>query len=222
VQPEPAGADAYVPEHAGLEELRSAAAGCRGCDLFRHATQTVFSRGPADAALVLVGEQPGDVEDRRGQPFVGPAGFLLRRAVNDAGLPADQAYLTNAVKHFKFHLDHRGRRRIHDKPGRVEILACRPWLLAEFAALRPRVVVALGATAGQALIGSSFRVGASRGRLQAWPDASQWSGDYPRVDPPAQFLATVHPSAVLRAEDRDAAYAEFVADLKVAATALAG
>jgi len=215
------GAERFVPPGAGLSELRAAAAGCRGCRLYRDATQTVFSRGPADAPIVLVGEQPGDAEDRAGRPFVGPAGQLLRRAMVDAELPVEEAYLTNVVKHFTFHLDARGKRRIHDKPGRIEIVACRPWLAAEFAVLRPRVVVALGATAAQALIGPAFRVPRSRGELLAWPQSSQ-RDDYPEQDPPARLMATVHPSAVLRAEDRDGAYEEFVADLVVAAAALRG
>src|SRR2546421_12773646 len=125
----------FVPDGADLDQLRAAAATCKGCHLWENATQTVFSRGSADARVVLVGEQPGDVEDQRGEPFVGPAGVLLRRAVGDAGLDPDDIYITNAVKHFKFRRTGTGKRRIHQTPDRVEIIACRPWLLAEFAQL---------------------------------------------------------------------------------------
>jgi DNA polymerase len=213
-------AERFVPEPADLDQLRSAAPACRGCDLYRHATQVVFSSGPPDASVVMIGEQPGDVEDRRGQPFVGPAGAVLSRAMEEVGISPDHTYLTNAVKHFKFHPDSRGKRRIHDKPGRVEIVACRPWLTAEFRVLRPRVVVALGATAAQALAGSAFRVTKSRGQLLDWPEVAQHPEDFPVLDPPARFLATIHPSAVLRSDDRDAAYAGFAADLAVVAKAL--
>ncbi|WJK39878.1 UdgX family uracil-DNA binding protein [Solwaraspora sp. WMMA2056] len=207
------GADRYVPtDAADLAALRSAAAGCRGCELHRDASQMVFGRGAPDARVVMVGEQPGDVEDQQGLPFVGPAGRLLRRAVDDAAIPVDQIYLTNAVKHFRFEL--RGRRRIHQTPDRVHIAACRPWLVAEFAKLRPRVIVVLGATAGQALLGPSFRVTRSRGVPMPWPDSAQRVGDFP--DAPAELVATIHPSAVLRADDRDVAYRGLVADLTVA------
>jgi uracil-DNA glycosylase len=217
---EAVGAQLYVPQDADLERLRLAARDCRGCDLYRHATQVVFSSGPADAPVVFVGEQPGDVEDRRGKPFVGPAGAVLTRALTDVGIAAEHTYLTNAVKHFKFRPDARGKRRIHDKPGLVEIVACRPWLTAEFEVLRPRVVVALGATAAQALAGPSFRVTKTRGQLFPWPDAAQHPEDFPSLDPPAQFMATIHPSAVLRSDDRDEAYAGFAADIAVVAAVL--
>jgi DNA polymerase len=217
----PNGAQAFVPESASLDDLRTAVAGCRGCDLYRDATQAVFSRGPADADLVFVGEQPGDVEDRRGEPFVGPAGRLLARAVAEIGLDPDRTYVTNAVKHFKFRPDSRGKRRIHQNPGRLEVLACRPWLTAEFALLQPRVVVALGAPAAQALAGPSFRVTTSRGQVLPWPASADDPTTFPATDPPAVLVATVHPSAVLRADDREAAYSAFVADLAVAASALA-
>ncbi len=213
-------AEPYVPDDAGLDELRGAARDCHGCELYRNATQVVFSSGPPDARVVMVGEVPGDIEDRKGEPFVGPAGGLLNRAMAAAGIPPEQTYLTNAVKHFKFKADTRGKRRIHDKPSRAEILACRPWLRAEFALLRPRLVVALGATGAQALAGPAFRVTRHRGELLPWPDSAENPSDYPRSDPPARFLATVHPSAVLRAEDRHGAYTEFVADLRVASSAL--
>jgi DNA polymerase len=204
-----------------LDRLREAAAGCRGCDLYQGANQVVFSAGPPDAAVVMVGEQPGDVEDKAGEPFVGPAGRLLRRAMEEVGVDPDHTYLTNAVKHFKFHVDRGGKRRLHDTPKRTEIVACRPWLLAEFAVLRPRVVVALGAVAGQALVGPSFRVTKARGQLLDWPGTADRPEEYPSTDPPARLVATVHPSAVLRADDRDAAYAAFLADLTAAASVLA-
>ena len=213
------GAHRFVPDPADLEQLRSAVGSCQGCDLFRAATQAVFSRGRPDAPLVLVGEQPGDEEDKAGLPFVGPAGRLLVSALREVGIAPDSAYVTNVVKHFKF--ETRGKRLIHQKPGPVEIGACRPWLVAEFALLAPRVVVALGATAAQALVGASFRVTRSRGELLPWPAAAQYPEDFRVVDPPAQFLATLHPSAILRADDRDEAYAGFRADLSVVARALA-
>ncbi|HWH00981.1 MAG TPA: UdgX family uracil-DNA binding protein [Pilimelia sp.] len=219
--PEAPGAERFVPSGAtDLDQLRAAAAGCRGCHLYRAATQTVFGRGGADARLVFVGEQPGDVEDQQGLPFVGPAGRLLRRAVDDAGIDPGQLYITNAVKHFKFTTTGAGRRRLHQTPDRIEITACRPWLVAEFALLRPRLVVVLGATAAKALLGPSFRVTRSRGELLPWPAAAQRPQDFP-AEGEAQLLATIHPSAVLRADDRDAAYAGLVADLRVAAGALA-
>lgn len=213
-------AQPYVPARAGLAELRRAANDCRGCDLYRNATQAVVSSGPVDAPIVLVGEQPGDQEDRRGEPFVGPAGRVLARALTQVGLPAEQAYLTNAVKHFKFSTRGSSRRRLHDKPHRSEILACRPWLRAEFGLLRPTVVVALGATAASALAGPSFRVTRHRGKLMEWPEVAEHPDDFPRTDPPARFLATVHPSSVLRADDREAAFASFAADLAVAAAVI--
>ncbi|MDG4767076.1 UdgX family uracil-DNA binding protein [Solwaraspora sp. WMMD406] len=213
------GADPYVPtDAADLADLRAAAPGCRGCDLHQDATQVVFGRGDADARVVMVGEQPGDVEDRQGLPFVGPAGHLLRRAVDDAGIAADQIYLTNAVKHFRFQL--KGSRRIHQTPDRVHIVACRPWLVAEFAMLRPEVVVVLGATAAKALLGPSFRVTRSRGVPMPWPDSAQRARDFPVA--PARLVATIHPSAVLRADDRETAYRGLVADLTVAGKLLAG
>src|SRR5256885_2337896 len=159
----------FVPDGADLDQLRAAAATCKGCHLWEDATQTVFSRGDVDARVVMVGEQPGDVEDQRGEPFVGPAGVLLRRAVGDAGLDPEDLYITNAVKHFKFRPQ--GKRRIHQTPDREEIIACRPWLLAEFAQVAPPVVVALGATAAQALLGPECRVTRTRGVLLPRPDA---------------------------------------------------
>ena len=215
----------FVPDGADLDGLRKAADGCRGCQLFEAATQTVFSKGPVTARLVLVGEQPGDVEDRRGEPFVGPAGKLLDRAIADAGLDPELTYTTNAVKHFKFTTAGSGKRRIHATPDAAEIEACRPWLVAEFALLDPEVVVALGATAAKALFGPSFRVTKSRGVLLPWPASAAQAEDFARDDDGAHSaafaLATLHPSAVLRAQDRDAAYEGLVADLRVAAKALA-
>jgi DNA polymerase len=211
------GALGFVPEHSDVEALRQAVQGCRGCDLYGDATQAVFSRGRVDAPVVLVGEQPGDEEDRRGLPFVGPAGRLLVQALREVGIAPDQCYVTNVVKHFKF--ERRGPRRIHQTPGPVEIGACRPWLTAEFALLTPRIVVALGATAAQALAGADFRVTRSRGRLLPWPQAAAHPEDFPVV-PHAQFVATLHPSAVLRADNQDVAYAGFRADLTTVAKVL--
>ena len=170
-----------------VRALAKAAAKCRGCDLYAAATQTVFGEGPADAPLVLIGEIPGDQEDRRGKPFVGPAGRLLDEALQQAGLDRRQVYLTNAVKHFKYIL--RGKRRLHQKPTVIEISACRPWLVAEFEAVRPKVVVCLALTAAQALLGKSFRLTKELGNFHA----SQW---LPRT------IATYHPAAVLRADEQ--------------------
>jgi DNA polymerase len=213
----------FVPAGADLDGLRRAAAGCRGCDLWQGATQTVFSKGPVTARVVLVGEQPGDVEDRRGEPFVGPAGKLLDRAIAQAGLDPAQVYTTNAVKHFKFTAVPGGKRRIHATPDAAEIGACRPWLVAEFALLDPDVVVALGATAAKALFGPSFRVTRSRGTLLPWPASAAHPDDFDRAgeEEGAFALATIHPSAVLRSQNRDEAFAGLVADLGVAARALA-
>jgi uracil-DNA glycosylase len=208
VQETEPGAAAFVPAGAGLAELGEAARRCTGCELYRDATQTVFGRGPADARIVLVGEQPGDQEDRQGAPFVGPAGEVLDRALGEAGLVREQLYVTNAVKHFKF--VERGKRRIHQTPRLAEIAACRPWLEAELARLEPAVVVCLGATAARALFGPDFRLLRERGRFLP----TRWS---PRT------LATLHPSAVLRGED-DAAqerlYRMLVDDLRLAAAAI--
>jgi DNA polymerase len=212
------GAQQFVPERSDVEALREAVRECRGCDLYRAASQAVFSRGRTDAPLVLVGEQPGDEEDRHGLPFVGPAGRLLVQALRQVGIAPDQAYVTNVVKHFKF--EQRGPRRIHQKPGPVEIGACRPWLTAEFALLTPRVVVALGATAAQALAGAEFRVTRSRGQFLPWPQSAAHPEDFRAIDPPARFLATLHPSAVLRADNQDVAYEGFRADLAMVADAL--
>jgi len=213
----PIGAQEWVPPHANsLDELKAAATGCMGCELYANATQTVFGRGTPHAKIVFVGEQPGDVEDQRGLPFVGPAGRLLREAVDDAGIDPADVYITNAVKHFRFEL--RGKRRIHQTPGPAHITACRPWLVAEFALLKPDLVVVLGATAAKALLGPLFRVTRSRGELLSWPASAQHPEDFPVAE--IRALATIHPSAVLRADDRDAAYRGLVDDLKVARAAV--
>ncbi|MDX6228650.1 MAG: uracil-DNA glycosylase [Frankiales bacterium] len=216
----------FIPSSGDLRALRKAAAGCRGCDLYEGATQVVFGSGPPSARVVLVGEQPGDQEDRQGEPFVGPAGGLLDKALADAGIDRAQAYVTNAVKHFKFTQSAPGKRRIHAKPEAWEVSACRPWLSAELTLLDPQVVVALGATAAQSLLGSSFRVSKQRGVLLPWPpptgpfarEADLFEDDSAGRD--AFILATLHPSAVLRSDDREAAYAGLVADLAVVAKAL--
>jgi DNA polymerase len=203
----PAGAERFLPERRSLTGLRRAASGCRGCELWRDATQTVFGEGRADAQMVLVGEQPGDQEDRRGHPFVGPAGKVLDRALETAGVDPVGVYTTNVVKHFKW--EPRGKRRIHKTPSRWEVAACRPWLAAELDALTPRVVVLLGATAAQAVFGPSFRVTRERGR------AREGLGGIATV-------ATIHPSAVLRApdENRQGELDGLVRDLQAAAALL--
>jgi DNA polymerase len=201
-------AAALVPEKPTLAKLREAAAGCRACELWKRGTQTVFGEGKKSADLLLVGEQPGDREDIEGRPFVGPAGQLLDRALEEAGIDRSRAYVTNVVKHFKW--EPRGKKRIHQKPNAAEIGSCRPWLDAEIALVQPKVLVCLGATAAQALLGRSFRVTRSRGELIESPLA-------PRV------MATVHPSSLLRAPDEAARRAEtarFVEDLRKAAKAL--
>ena len=202
------GAAALIPERPTLAALREAAAGCRACDLWQRGTQTVFGAGARHAAVMLVGEQPGNDEDLAGEPFVGPAGKLLDKALAEAGIDRGQAYVTNVVKHFKW--EPRGKRRIHAKPNAVEITACLPWLEAELAVVRPQALVCLGATAAQALLGKQFRVTRQRGELIR----SDWA---PHV------LATVHPSSILRAPDsetRQAETARFIADLRVVANAL--
>lgn len=203
-------AEPFVPERGGLPALRRAAAGCRGCPLHRDATQTVFGRGNAHARVMLVGEQPGDQEDRQGEPFVGPAGKLLDRALAEAGIDPADAYVTNAVKHFKFTRAEPRKRRIHKAPSLRETTACGPWLAAELALVEPELIVLLGATAGKALLGSSFRVGQVRGTVLE----EEIHGH------PQRLVPTVHPSAVLRADDREQAYQGFLADLKVAVHAL--
>ena len=195
-------AAAYLPEHLTLPSLREAAAGCQACPLWRTGTQTVFGEGAAQSEVMFVGEQPGDQEDRAGAPFVGPAGKLLDTAMEEAGIDRSAAYVTNVVKHFKWTA--RGKRRIHAKPNWGEIAACRPWLEAELEVVKPRVLVCLGSTAAQALLGRDFRVTKQRGELVPSLLAEN-------------VLATVHPSSILRADDRDAEYAAFVDDLRVVA-----
>lgn len=209
-------AEPFVPERGDLDELREAAKGCRGCHLYRDATQTVFGQGPAAARILVVGEQPGDIEDRRGQPFVGPAGKVLDRAFDEAGLDRSLMYVTNAVKHFKHRPAAPGKRRIHQTPDRTEIVACRPWLVAEFARIRPAQVVVLGATAAKALLGPSFRVTKEHGVPLPWPSSAERPEDFPSADG-AVVVATIHPSAVLRADDREAAFSGLVADLSALA-----
>jgi DNA polymerase len=196
-----------------LDALRDAVQKCRGCDLYAHATQAVFGDGPAQAELMLVGEQPGDREDQDGHPFVGPAGRLLDRALEEAGLDREQVYVTNAVKHFRWS-GQRGKQRLHKSPARWQVAACGPWLLGELDAVQPSVVVLLGSSAAQAVMGSAFRVTAHRGEALAWPD----DGPQPDQRPEALF-ATVHPSAVLRSRNRDTDFADLVDDLRVAARA---
>jgi DNA polymerase len=191
-----------IPPRGSLKTLRSIAAGCKACDLWKRGTQTVFGVGPSRAAVMMVGEQPGNEEDLSGLPFVGPAGKLLDRALVAAGIDRAQVYVTNVVKHFKW--KPRGKRRLHEKPRDDEVEACLPWLEAETAAVRPAIVVCLGATAAQALLGKSFRVTKQRGEVFPQPDG-----------PP--IMATIHPSAVLRAPDSEARERELallVADLK--------
>jgi uracil-DNA glycosylase len=191
-----------VPARPSLPKLRKAAAGCKACPLWKTGTQTVFGEGPTKADAMFVGEQPGDQEDQIGRPFVGPAGKLFDRALEEAGLDRSTAYVTNVVKHFKWTA--RGKRRIHQKPNWSEIAACRPWLDAELSVVKPRVLTCLGATAAQALLGKQFRVTKQRGQ----PVESELA---PVV------IATVHPSAILRADDRDAEFAAFVDDLRTVA-----
>jgi DNA polymerase len=205
-------AEELIPSRRTLPVLAAAAGGCQACPLWQRATQTVFGEGAAHAPLFLVGEQPGDQEDKEGHPFVGPAGRLLSSALASAGIDRRAAYVTNAVKHFKWvPAGDRGKRRIHQKPNAREIAACRPWLLAEIDAVRPDVIVCLGATAAQSLLGPAFRVTQHRGQPVASPFA-------------ARVVATVHPSSILRARDDDTRRREldaFVSDLRAAAALLA-
>jgi uracil-DNA glycosylase family protein len=208
------GAQQFVPADRRLSSLKRAASDCRGCALYEDATQTVFGQGKPQAPLMLVGEQPGDYEDQEGVPFVGPAGRLLNRALDDAGIDPALTYQTNAVKHFKF--KRVGKRRIHEKPGRIEVVACQPWLIAEIESVQPQVVLCLGATAAQSLLGSAFRVTAHRGERLRLPAPLQ-------VEPEPVLMATIHPSALLRdrSERREENYASFVDDLRGASTGLA-
>jgi DNA polymerase len=195
-------AEPWVPRRAPLDGLAEAAQSCRGCELYRDATQTVFGEGPSTAKVVMIGEQPGDHEDLAGAPFVGPAGRLLDQALKDAEIDRSTVYVTNAVKHFKFQM--RGKRRIHDKPSARELAACRPWLEAELDRIRPEVLVCLGATAAKAIFGGAYRVTKQRGSFIEHP----WA---------RHAMSTFHPSAVLRAPDddsREQLYRDFVEDLK--------
>ncbi len=197
----------FVPINPTLPRLKQASAGCTGCDLYKRATQTVFGEGALHAQVMFVGEQPGDREDQQGKPFVGPAGGILNKCLDAAGIDRTQVYVTNAVKHFKW--EPRGKRRIHKKPNQLEITACRPWLDAEIAVVRPRVIVALGATAAQALLGRDFKVTQGRGDPIATKDG--------------EVVATVHPSSLLRAPDDETRHQEtarFIDDLKVVARLL--
>ena len=207
------GAEQWVPGRPSLKRLRAAVQECRGCELYRDATQAVMGDGPASAAVMALGEQPGDKEDLAGEPFVGPAGRLLDRALAEAGLPPEDVFRTNVVKHFRFS-GTRGKQRIHKSPSRVHVTACGPWLVAELAVVKPSGVLVLGGTAGKAVYGSGFRVGDTRGRLIDWPEG------FASSHRPAWVLTTTHPSAVLRADDRDAAYEALVSDLRVAVSAL--
>ncbi len=199
-----------VPVNPSLDSLRKAAAGCKACDLWKLGTQTVFGEGRAGAHVMMVGEQPGDKEDLAGRPFVGPAGALLDKALAAAGIDRNDVYVTNIVKHFKW--EPRGKRRLHKKPNAVEIGACRPWLEAEIRVVKPQVVVLLGATAAQGILGRNFRV-------------TQHRGEWIKSEIAPYVLATVHPSSILRAPDDDARHhemAQFIADLKVVAQQLRG
>jgi DNA polymerase len=200
-------APALVAGGASLDEIAEASKGCTACHLYKNATQTVFGDGSKRATVMFVGEQPGDQEDLQGEPFVGPAGRILDKGLEQAGIDRRKVYITNVVKHFKWMP--KGKRRIHKKPNREEINACRPWLEAEIALVKPKIVVCLGATAAQALLGAAFRVTKERGRFVEW-------------DLEPSITATVHPSSILRADDksREAEMSAFVQDLKTVAAAL--
>jgi uracil-DNA glycosylase family protein len=212
----------FVPKTTSIKALSAASHECRGCDLYKTATQVVFGAGPGKARVMFVGEQPGDQEDRQGAPFVGPAGAMLDKALEDAGIPRSDVYVTNAVKHFKW--EPRGKRRIHKKPRVSEIKACRPWLEAELRAVKPQILVCLGATAAQSVMGPQFRLMQNRGKVMARrPTDPGLPAPRGRGLPVERIVATIHPSAVLRAPDsegRRTAYESLVADLKVVASAL--
>jgi uracil-DNA glycosylase len=201
-------AEPFIPEKPTLPTLREAVQGCRGCDLYEGATQAVFGEGMKKAKVMFVGEQPGDREDKEGRPFVGPAGRMFDKALEEAGIDRSEVYVTNVVKHFKYTM--RGKRRIHQRPGAEEIRACRPWLDNELEQVKPQVLVCLGATAAKALLGPKFKV-------------TQQRGDLIDSELAPKATATVHPSSILRAPDEDArrqAYEDFLEDLKIVATAL--
>ena len=206
------GAQEWVPSRGGVPALRTAAKACRGCDLWKDANQVVVSSGTRTARLMLVGETPGDVEDKKGEVFVGPSGRLLDHALDAVGLAREDAYHTNAVKHFRFTTQPKGKRRIHETPTLAQLRACQPWLERELVVVDPDVVVVMGSVAASALLGASFRVTQHRGELVPRPDADGVDHGW--------YVPTVHPAAVLRANDQDKAYAHFVADLQVAADAL--
>jgi uracil-DNA glycosylase len=193
----------FLPKRRTLESLRAAARSCKGCDLYKNATQTVFGEGPKDATVMLVGEQPGDMEDRQGHPFVGPAGRLLDKALAEARIPRDEVYVTNAVKHFKW--IQRGKRRLHQKPSIRQVVACRPWLEAEIEVVHPKVIVCLGATAALAIVGKTVRITQERGRFL-------------NADSGAAVFITIHPSSIYRQRDegeQEKEYRRFVADMKL-------
>jgi len=212
---EPPGAREWVPKRPTLRSLQRAVQECRGCELYRDATQGVMGAGKASAELMMLGEQPGDKEDRAGEPFVGPAGQVLDKALAEAGIDPHEVYRTNVVKHFRF--ETRGKQRIHKGPSRVHVAACGPWLLAELDLVRPTGVVVLGATAGKALYGTGFRVGEARGEIRSWP--AEFDGGDSRYEP-EWALATAHPSAVLRSRNREDDLERLVEDLVVARNAL--
>jgi uracil-DNA glycosylase len=209
------GAADFVPDTHDPEELSTAARSCKGCDLYLNATQTVFGEGSPGADIMIVGEQPGDHEDRVGAPFVGPAGKLLDKALAAADVDRDRLYITNAVKHFKFTLSERGKRRIHKTPSRTEVLACRPWLFAEMMSVRPDVLVLLGATAAKSLMGNDFRLTAHRGEALHLPESSETVN----LDFDPDVVVSAHPSSVLRGppDDRETAFDALVSDLRFAA-----
>jgi DNA polymerase len=208
----------FVPDSHDLGTLSEAADGCKGCDLYLNANQTVFGAGAPDAEMMLVGEQPGDQEDKAGAPFVGPAGKLLDKALDAAGIDRKRTYVTNAVKHFKFTPAERGKRRIHKTPSRTEVVACRPWLFAEMMSVEPDVVVLLGATAAKSLMGNDFRLTAHRGEALHMPMADEVTN----LDLDPEIVVSVHPSSVLRGppEDREKAFDALVSDLRFAAKRL--
>jgi DNA polymerase len=201
-------AAAEPPANAGLDRLRAAARSCQACDLWERATQTVFGEGPRDARVMLIGEQPGDHEDLEGRPFVGPAGRILDEALEGVGLSRETVFVTNVVKHFKWRPTPGSKRRLHERPNRAEVTACQPWVEAELAAVRPEVVGLLGATAAQSLLSADFSVTRDHGRVDA-----------PHLAP--VVVATIHPSAVLRARGREARaelFADLVGDLRLIAS----
>lgn len=207
-EPKDRSAADFLPDKINLKNLREAAADCQGCDLYKDATQTVFGEGNAKARIMLIGEQPGDVEDKEGHPFVGPAGKLLHKALQSAGVDESDVWMTNAVKHFKY--EWKGKRRLHAKPRRIEVLACRPWLEAEIATVKPDAIVCLGSTAAQALFGPKFKITQERGVFQESGLATY-------------VMATVHPSSILRARDDETRHEEmqkFIDDLKKLAKTL--